>query len=571
MTDSRGKQASRILGVLVCVAALGCGDGEGPGPGSGSDPEARLDLPALILSNPSVSRGPASAGSRAALADPVVYASLPPGSVPDGDLALFTNMTTGAGATVVVVAGGFDPVPVPASAGDSLQLRIQLVRDEAERVFYAKAPPRRSPRVVRSDPVGGRTDVPLNSRILVVFSEPMSTASISDSSVYLLRDDARVRGTLDFADSAHLTLVFTPASDLVQGASHVLHVTPTLTDGDGDALEAQAIVQFVTAASAVVPVGDTTPLSITYDGVTPHTAQHPYLHSWFTFNSDGRFVLGYSEASRADLAYTGRYSRVGPVVSLKFDAWSAAGPMEATAILGPDTLKVKFNVVMQLTDFEDGDYVPRTQHQWEPLPELPDMRSSPGFAAVDGTIYLVGGRSEREGEWTYPLEILALDPGSASWRVAGRLNRGVQDPGVAVVEGRIYLLGGLILSNVPDGQPVSVNDVQVFDPATGLVETAPALPSAAYGVAAVEVDGRIHALGGVVFTPCCRLPSTGHHVLDPITQSWSTRSPLPHAFAYGQIAALLDGRIYLVGGGDVSIDSYDPVADVWSTQALSGD
>ena len=113
MTDSRGKQASRILGVLVCVAALGCGDGEGPGPGSGSDPEARLDLPALILSNPSISRGLASTGSRAALADPVVYASLPPGSVPDGDLALFTNMTTGAGATVVVVAGGFDPVPVP--------------------------------------------------------------------------------------------------------------------------------------------------------------------------------------------------------------------------------------------------------------------------------------------------------------------------------------------------------------------------------------------------------------------------------------------------------------------------
>jgi len=568
MSTSARQQRGWTAGALLLAAGLGCADSHAPDAGSRLPIESREVLAALILSNPAVPGLGTASGSRGALVDPVVYASLPPGSVVDGELAVFANMTTGAGATVVLVGGGFDPVPVPASAGDSLCIRIQLRGDSAERLFYAKVPPRRPPVVVRSDPAPGRRDVPLNSRVLVVFSEPMSTASISDGTVYLLRGDARVSGTLAFVDSAHLTLAFTPASALTQGAGHELHVTPTLMDGDGDPLETEAIVQFVTAASGMVPAGDTTPLSITYDGVTPQTAQQPYQHMWLTFNSDGRFVFGYSDPRRADLAYEGRYSRVGPVLSLQFDAWSSAGPMEATAMLGADTLKVKFNIVMQLTDFEDGDYVPRTQQQWEPMAAIAEARSSPGFAAVDGTIYLVGGMSEREGEWTYPLEILALDPGSASWRVAGRLNRGVQEPGVAVVEGRIYLLGGLILSSVPNVLPVSVSDVQVFDPATGLVETAPPLPSAASGVAAVEVDGRIHVLGGVRFTPYARLPSTDHYVFDRVTRSWSARSPLPHSFANGQVAAFIDGRIYVVGGGDVSVDSYDPAADTWSSRAL---
>ena len=229
MNASRGSHYCRIPKALLCVAALRCGERPDPVRGRTPRPDTGPAFHALILSNPSVPGGPDTAGSRDALVDAVAYASLPPGSMSDTrkKLVLFTNLTTGAGATVVVANGGFDPVPIPAVVGDSLRIRIQFDGQAGERDFYAKLAPRRPPRVVRSSPSPGRSDVPLSSRMYVVFSEPMSAALLADSAVHLSADGVQVPGTLAFADSAHLSVSFTPAEPLgrrdeLQPAHHVI-------------------------------------------------------------------------------------------------------------------------------------------------------------------------------------------------------------------------------------------------------------------------------------------------------------------------------------------------------------
>jgi hypothetical protein len=47
---------------------------------------------------------------------------------------------------------------------------------------------------------------------------------------------------------------------------------------------------------------------------------------------------------------------------------------------------------------------------------------------------------------------------------------------------------------------------------------------------------------------------------------WSTLAPMPDA-EYGHIAIVLDGLIYIVGGGSFSVGllRYDPASEVWST------
>ena len=87
------------------------------------------DEPSGIVSNPvpSVTAAAGVTGSAGALAATnVAYVSLPPDSIPNGELAVIRNARTGDSARTAMADGGFDPVPVAATASDTLRLDIQV-------------------------------------------------------------------------------------------------------------------------------------------------------------------------------------------------------------------------------------------------------------------------------------------------------------------------------------------------------------------------------------------------------------------------------------------------------------
>jgi TolB protein len=74
--------------------------------------------------------------------------------------------------------------------------------------------------------------------------------------------------------------------------------------------------------------------------------------SRYILYEDSTFALQYSHIARP---YTGRYSIADSLITLDFDA--KAGQWQATGTLRGDSLTVKYNTDMMLSDFEDGVYV----------------------------------------------------------------------------------------------------------------------------------------------------------------------------------------------------------------------
>jgi hypothetical protein len=77
--------------------------------------------------------------------------------------------------------------------------------------------------------------------------------------------------------------------------------------------------------------------------------------SRFVLYDNGAFVLQYP--SLGEGGYRGRYTDANGVITFEWEGWSVAGPWGATGTLKGDSLTVQYNLIMQLTDFEDAVYV----------------------------------------------------------------------------------------------------------------------------------------------------------------------------------------------------------------------
>lgn len=100
--------------------------------------------------------------------------------------------------------------------------------------------------------------------------------------------------------------------------------------------------------------------ALTYERVE-HTAEalayHRTLSERYVLGEDGTFRLQSLRGRSGFSEYRGTYSRAGSVLELAFEGWSLAGRWHATGTLeGSDCLVVEYNLVMLLSDFEDGRY-----------------------------------------------------------------------------------------------------------------------------------------------------------------------------------------------------------------------
>jgi alpha-tubulin suppressor-like RCC1 family protein len=223
--------------VLLSMAGLGCGN---DAPMAGPGPEGPQVLPVVLtsalVSNP--------VGLAAVTAPEVAYVSLPPGTFPDGETATIRNRATGAQATAVMANGGWDPVPIPAKAGDTLFIAIAAKGGSSSDFMYVVSRARR-PVVVRTNPPPGKRDVPLNATLLVVFSEPIDPATITPQSVRLVLDGQPVAGRAELSSDG-LRVEFRPDLELASITAYVLSVSADVTDLSGDPLERSVEVSFAT-------------------------------------------------------------------------------------------------------------------------------------------------------------------------------------------------------------------------------------------------------------------------------------------------------------------------------------
>ena len=254
------RQTAVLAAVVASVTGMiGCSDGIGPG--------TLENTVGVIVSAPV--RVPLGAGPRAASAaasstgtTSVVYVSLPPGAVPRGVWATITNQATSQYVTTPVVDGGFDPVPLAASVGDTLAIEITSATSAILAHPRLAVSSVRPLKVVRTSPPSGGRDVPLNATIVVVFSEPIAPTTVDTTTVGLTTGTTRVRGNVALSSDG-LLVVFTPDSLLVTNRPYVLSLGSGITSVDNISLAAPAQISFTTGTS---PTGGLTALAL-YGGL----------------------------------------------------------------------------------------------------------------------------------------------------------------------------------------------------------------------------------------------------------------------------------------------------------------
>ncbi len=216
---------------------------------------------AVVVSNPISAAAPGPIAGRIAAHtganDPVAFVSAVPGAVAGALTGTIENPRLERSVSVELIDGGFDPIAVPAVAGDTLELSFTLP-GVAPVLVRAAVPARRRPRVVRTQPTRGRTDVAINSIVRAVFSEPIDPATVGDSTVRLLQDGVAIPGSVRISAGSSVSVDFIPAAPLAPATAYRLVLDPGIRDLAGDPLEPPEPVDFTTFGE-----GGNAPLTVT--------------------------------------------------------------------------------------------------------------------------------------------------------------------------------------------------------------------------------------------------------------------------------------------------------------------
>ena len=247
-------------------------------------------------------------------------------------------------------------------------------------------------------------------------------------------------------------------------------------------------------------------------------------------------------------------------------------------------------------------YNPATD-TWTTLVNMPTARSTLAAAVSGGKLYAIGGDDGATYDLVYlyqyagnPSSVVEVyDPTLRRWSSAPGLQQARAGLAAADVNGTIYAVGGL-----PDlNSDCATNTVESYTPPPPFFsgkppvwQPAPPMPTPRTFATATSINGKLYVIaGGINFlqadgsglcyginpadgsgTSAITSPTNIVEVYDPATNTWTSGPPIPTA-RQGADAHVLNGKVYIVGGGSPNIDIYDPSTNSWSSivpQAFTG-
>ncbi|MNW26113.1 N-acetylneuraminate epimerase precursor [compost metagenome] len=142
-------------------------------------------------------------------------------------------------------------------------------------------------------------------------------------------------------------------------------------------------------------------------------------------------------------------------------------------------------------------------------------------------------------------ETYEYNPATNTWSQKASLNVGRRYITSAVLNGKVYAIGG-----IGGAGPEILSSVEVYDPVNDTWTTTSSMPSERYGLSSAVINNEIYAIGGVTKPSESAGPATAEvNKYDPITETWSTVAPLilPRGLLS---AASLNNEIYVAGGSN---------------------
>jgi N-acetylneuraminic acid mutarotase len=207
------------------------------------------------------------------------------------------------------------------------------------------------------------------------------------------------------------------------------------------------------------------------------------------------------------------------------------------------------------------------EDSWITLEPMPTARSGLGVAVVDGKIYTIGGTYGIQGSYDNNEE---YDPVTDTWTTKKPMPTPRGDFAIAVFQDKIYIIGGSTRAGQWTTELTDVNEV--YDPATDTWATKTSMPIPKGGLSASVVDDKIYLIGGFTQSPNgTKQTSKENLVYDPLADSWTTKTPIPSA-TLDYATAVVDDKIYVISGtshaysdNEINLNQiYNPKTDTWS-------
>jgi N-acetylneuraminic acid mutarotase len=181
-------------------------------------------------------------------------------------------------------------------------------------------------------------------------------------------------------------------------------------------------------------------------------------------------------------------------------------------------------------------YDPATD-SWSAKAPLQQARSCPAVAVLGGKIYVAGGLA---GLDNFLSSVEVYDPALDSWSFAAELPE-ARAYAAGAEAGAFHVLGGISSSGLTGAH-------EVLDPGGGGWTPAAGMPTARERLAAAVLEGKLYAVGGYSTDALPYLLGVVE-IYDPLTGAWTEGPPL-NTPRSSPALAVVDGRLYVFGGLD---------------------
>lgn len=200
--------------------------------------------------------------------------------------------------------------------------------------------------------------------------------------------------------------------------------------------------------------------------------------------------------------------------------------------------------------------------EWRQLADLPEAIHHPGVAALDGLVYVAGGYDVNEH--TVTGAVWSYDPTTDDWRRRADLPTPRGALGLVALDGWLWAIGG---ARDHLGGPVS-GAVEFYDPAVDGWASRAGMLTPREHLAVVAEGGLIYAIGGRSNGDEGDAFAAANEVYHPHDDRWDTLAPLPVPRG-GLTGVAVAGRVVVLGGerGDQTFadaNAFDPATETWT-------
>ena len=276
-----------------------------------------------------------------------------------------------------------------------------------------------------------------------------------------------------------------------------------------------------------------------------------------------------------ELHFLGTVTETNEYLTLDFDALDITEPIIAVMLIGKDeggsypgfdVVEAKGftdpNIQVATADVENAYDIIRNfllgrlPSKWSAKSPMVTARTEMGTAIANGKIYAVGGKNYLTDGILDSIE--EYNPATNTWYVkAGKIQSPRLGFGTAAANNKIYIIGG--------SDNGCTDKVEEYDPNVDSCTYKASINTARYGLAAIEMNGKIYAVGGVNENGF--LGTVEEY--DPSTNQWTYKKDMPTARA-GLALTAYNGLIYAIGGhnGDGqylnTVEVFNPTANTWT-------